>query len=179
MTRCERLFSLTRLISISSQRLQLVGHTCHICHHVCSCLPAHNSNEGCAAEAKPGLPGRMREGTETCLFHCPADICCAGHCPCSGRMKEQECPEVCLGLEVCLLACSLLSDICKTATRADALHRWHLIFTVMPDIHYVTGSHACRHVSSGSFACPGARCWATCPCRCASASPSPWRRRAG
>ena len=31
-----------------------------------------------------------------------ADICCAGHCPCSGKMKEQECPEVCLGLEVCL-----------------------------------------------------------------------------
>lgn len=29
-----------------------------------------------------------------------ADICCAGHCPCSGRMKEQECPEVCLAAEV-------------------------------------------------------------------------------
>ncbi|CAL5222266.1 g4604 [Coccomyxa viridis] len=28
-------------------------------------------------------------------------ICCAGHCPCSGKMKEQECPEFCLGMEVC------------------------------------------------------------------------------
>ncbi|CAL8465263.1 g4798 [Coccomyxa elongata] len=28
-------------------------------------------------------------------------VCCAGQCPCSGRMKEQECPEVCLAAEVC------------------------------------------------------------------------------
>lgn len=27
-------------------------------------------------------------------------ICCAGHCPCSGKMKEKDCPEFCLCLEV-------------------------------------------------------------------------------
>lgn len=29
-------------------------------------------------------------------------ICCQGMCPCSGRMGEQKCPGVCLGLEATL-----------------------------------------------------------------------------
>ena len=29
-------------------------------------------------------------------------VCCGGACPCSGRMGEKDCPEVCLGLETCI-----------------------------------------------------------------------------
>lgn len=37
-------------------------------------------------------------------------ICCAGYCPCSGRMGEQKCPEFCLGLEtVCCFGQSVAS----------------------------------------------------------------------
>lgn len=36
--------------------------------------------------------------------------CCAGHMPCSGRMQEGNCPELCLGLEVgCCFANSVVS----------------------------------------------------------------------
>jgi len=37
-------------------------------------------------------------------------LCCAGHCPCSGRMGESNCPEFCLCLEtVCCFAQSVAS----------------------------------------------------------------------
>jgi hypothetical protein len=39
-----------------------------------------------------------------------AYTCCAGHMPCSGRMHERDCPELCLGLEVaCCFANSVVS----------------------------------------------------------------------
>eukprot|EP00899_Mesostigma_viride_P025322 jgi/Mesvir1/5975/Mv00729-RA.1 len=38
-------------------------------------------------------------------------VCCGGFCPCSGKMKEQECPECCLCLEVwCCFAQSVASS---------------------------------------------------------------------
>ena len=37
-------------------------------------------------------------------------ICCGGHCPCSGKMNEDQCPEFCLCLEtVCCFAQSVAS----------------------------------------------------------------------
>ena len=37
-------------------------------------------------------------------------ICCGGHCPCSGKMNEEQCPELCLALEtVCCFAQSVAS----------------------------------------------------------------------
>ena len=37
-------------------------------------------------------------------------ICCGGHCPCSGKMNEDQCPELCLCLEtVCCFAQSVAS----------------------------------------------------------------------
>lgn len=37
-------------------------------------------------------------------------ICCGGHCPCSGKMNEESCPELCLCLEtVCCFAQSVAS----------------------------------------------------------------------
>merc|ERR1719217_260238 len=38
-------------------------------------------------------------------------ICCGGACPCSGRLGEESCPEICLGLEtLCCFAQSVATS---------------------------------------------------------------------
>lgn len=80
-------------------------------------------------------------------------ICCNGDCPCSGRMKEQDCPEFCLCMEVrgskrhgaprayrsqwpLLYACMCLRPFCSAAA------------TVSHSLHSEGPLHACAGVAA-------------------------------
>ena len=58
--------------------------------------------------------------------------CCMGHWPCSGKMKEQSCPEVCLCMEV------------RSCSRTEKKHPCPLPWE--GDAESVPWQHAaCRH----------------------------------
>ena len=70
-------------------------------------------------------------------------ICCGGHCPCSGKMGEENCPELCLCLEtVCCFAQSVAS------TRFMIQDEMHLENTQCDNCLVVRTAHCYLIISS-------------------------------